>query len=151
MKKIITFAVTLLLAVSVVPSSARVIFDDDRPIDFKELPEAAKQFIDKHFSKDKVTVVILDDDIITKEYKVVFESGAKIEFDGSGEWEDIECRYDAVPKALVPAKIADYVKKHYPQAKITEIKREFNEWEIKLTGGLELTFNKAFKLVDIDD
>ena len=88
MKNIITFAVTLLLAVAVIPCSARAIFDNDRPIEFKELPDAAKQFINKHFSKDKVTTIILDDDIITKEYKVVFESGAKIEFDGSGKWED---------------------------------------------------------------
>ena len=151
MKNIITFAVTLLLAVAVIPCSARAIFDNDRPIEFKELPDAAKQFINKHFSKDKVTTIILDDDIITKEYKVVFESGAKIEFDGSGKWEDIECRYDAVPRALVPDKIADYVKKHYPTSKITELNRDHGEWEIKLTGGLELTFNKAFKLIDIDD
>ena len=151
MKKILTFAVTLLLVVAVTPCSARAIFDDDRPIEYKELPEAAKQFIDKHFSKDKVTSVILDEDLMSKEYKVIFESGAKVEFKGDGTWEDVKCRYDAVPRALGPDKIADYVKKHYPEAKITEINREHGEWEVKISGGLELTFNKAYKLIDIDD
>ena len=47
--------------------------------------------------------------------------------------------------------LAELVKKHYPEAKIIEINREHGEWEVKISGGLELTFNKAYKLIDIDD
>lgn len=151
MKKIFAFAVVMLLVVATTPCSAMSIFDDDRPIEYSELPNEAKQFISKNFAKETISHIILDEELMSKDYKVVFESGAKIEFDGNGKWEDVECRYDEVPKAIVPTKIADYVKKHYPTSKIVEINRDYGEWEVKLTGGLELTFNKSMKLIDIDD
>ena len=90
-------------------------------------------------------------DLINKEYTVVFLSGTKVEFDGNGEWKEVDCRYSQVPTAIIPEVIAAYVKEHYPNSKITELKREHSNWEAKITGGLELTFNNNFKLVDIDD
>ena len=47
--------------------------------------------------------------------------------------------------------IREYVATHYPKNQITELKRDHNEWEVKITGGFELTFNKDMHLVDIDD
>jgi hypothetical protein len=81
----------------------------------------------------------------------MLESGVKIEFDGDGQWNDVECRGGAVPAAIVPQKIADYVAKKYPANKIVEISRDHNDWEVKLNGGLELTFNRDYRLVDVDD
>lgn len=78
-------------------------------------------------------------------------SGVKIEFDGDGKWTEVDCRYTKVPEAIVPKKIADYVKANYPTSKIFEITKERNEWEVKITGGLELTFDSALNLIDIDD
>lgn len=127
------------------------IADDDRPIQYDELPAEAKSFVAEHFAKEEVSHVTVDNDIISKEYKLVFLSGAKVEFDGDGTWKEVDCRYSSVPEAIVPAAIATYVKEHYPNSKITELKREYSNWEAKITGGLELTFNNNFKLVDIDD
>lgn len=151
MKKITMLLVALFMFAATTPSWSSPIFDNDRPIEFNELPAQAQSFIKEYFSKDKVSYALIDEGIIIKEYKVIFESGAKVEFTGDGTWKDVECRYDAVPKNIVPAKIADYIKRHYPSNKITEISREYHEWEVKLSGGLELTFNKSFKIVDIDD
>ena len=89
--------------------------------------------------------------MISNEYDVIFTSGVKLEFKGDGEWENIKCRQGEVPAKLVPAQIADFVAKKYSAAKIIELKREHNEWEVKLNNGLELTFDKQFKLIDIDD
>ena len=52
---------------------------------------------------------------------------------------------------LIPSAIVDYVNEYYPESKIVELKHDYRGWEVKLTGGLELTFNDNFKLVDIDD
>ena len=93
----------------------------------------------------------LDNDILYKEYTVVFLSGTKLEFTGSGEWKEVDCRYSEVPSAIVPAAIAKYVKESHPNSKITELKHERNEWEAKITGGLELTFSSDFRLIEIDD
>ncbi|MBQ3172980.1 MAG: PepSY-like domain-containing protein [Alistipes sp.] len=125
--------------------------DDDRPIKYDELPAETKSFVSKHFAKEEVSHTSLDNDLINKEYTVVFLSGTKVEFDGNGEWKEVDCRYSQVPTAIIPEAIAAYVKEHYPNSKITELKREHSNWEAKITGGLELTFNNNFKLVDIDD
>ena len=147
MKKIMIFAASLLLTSGVAFGAN----DDDRPIRYDELPAAAQNFIAENFAKEQVSHMTFDDGLINDEYKVVFMSGTKLEFDGNGNWKELDCRYSAVPNNLVPTEIADYVKNNYPGNKITELKREHGEWEAKITGGLELTFDGSFKLVDIDD
>lgn len=147
MKKIMIFAASLLLTSGVAFGAT----DDDRPIRYDELPATAQSFIADNFAKEQVSHITLDDGIMNDEYKVVFVSGTKLEFDGNGNWKELDCRYTEVPNTLVPTQIADYVKSNYPGSKITELKREHGEWEAKITGGLELTFDQSFKLVDIDD
>lgn len=132
-------------------AAASYLTDDDRPIKYDELPAEAKSFVDKHFAKEEVSHVTLDNDLYSKEYTLVFLSGTKLEFNGDGAWKEVDCRYSHVPEAIVPTAIATYVKEHYPNSKITELKREHGHWEAKITGGLELTFNNNYKLVDIDD
>jgi hypothetical protein len=147
MKKIMIFA-AMLLSTSGIAFGAN---DDDQPIRYDELPAAAQNFIAENFAKEQVSHMTFDDGLINDEYKVVFMSGTKLEFDGNGNWKELDCRYTEVPNTLVPTQIADYVKSNYPGSKITELKREHGEWEAKITGGLELTFDQNFKLVDIDD
>ena len=60
-------------------------------------------------------------------------------------------RNAAVPNDLVPQAIAEYVKQSYPNREITEIKRNHTYTEVSLKGGLELTFNRNYQVVDIDD
>ena len=76
--------------------------------------------------------------------------GTKIEFSGDGNWKDVECRKSAVPTAIVPKQITEYVAKKYPDVKILKIDREEN-YDIELSNRLELTFDKKFRLIDIDD
>lgn len=151
MKKFLIITAAVILATTGAMAATCCVVDDDKPITFDELPAAAKAFVDKHFAKEQLSHATLDRGIIDDEYKVVFTSGTKLEFDGDGEWREVDCRYSNVPTAIVPNKIRDYVKAHYPNSKITELKREHGNWEAKLTGGLELTFNKEFKIIDIDD
>lgn len=134
------------------PTSANTILDrDERQIEFSELPNAAQNFIKKHFALEQPSFVLLDQGLVSNEYEVVFNSGLKLEFAGNGDWKEIKCHEGEVPAVLIPKKIADYVARRYPTAVIKQLKRERYEWEVKLSGGLELTFDKNFKLVDIDD
>ena len=63
----------------------------------------------------------------------------------------METRNGIVPNNLVPQAITEYVKKNYPNQEITDIKRNHYYTEVTLKRGLELTFNKHYKLVDVDD
>jgi predicted nucleotide-binding protein (sugar kinase/HSP70/actin superfamily) len=75
----------------------------------------------------------------------------KIEFNGDGEWKDVDCKFGAVPAAIIPKKIASYVEKNYPDAKIIKIDRDRRDYEVSLSNRLELTFDMKFNLVEIDD
>lgn len=152
MKKITLFLAAIMIFAISQPASANIVFDnDERQIEFSELPAKAQEFVKKNFPNEELSLVILDSGLISNEYDVIFTSGVKLEFKGDGEWENIKCRQGEVPAKLVPAQIADFVAKKYSAAKIIELKREHNEWEVKLNNGLELTFDKQFKLIDIDD
>lgn len=151
MKLFATIILSLILSATTLYATESRTFYDDKPIAYSELPAKAKEFIDKYFHKEKASHVSLDRDIISNEYNVVFASGIKIEFNGDGTWKEIDCRYSTVPHTLIPEKISAYVKERYPNSNITELKRERGNWEVKLTGGRELTFNKDMRLVEIDD
>ncbi len=125
---------------------------DDKPITFEQLPQQSQQFVKQYFADKTIALVKVDSDIIDKNYDLVFNNGDKLEFDKKGVWTSVECAGSAVPDAVVPAQILDYVKKNYPDATIRKIdKEDRGSYEVELSNNLGLKFNSSFKLVDIDD
>lgn len=151
MRIITTTLIAIMATASAAFATSLYIDNNDRPINFEELPAEAKSLISTHFQGEELSHIILDNDIVCRDYTVSFLSGTKLEFDGSGDWTEIDCGKAGVPQALIPQQIADYVKVHYPDRTITELKREHGHTEIKLSGGLELTFNSRYRIVDVDD
>ena len=125
--------------------------DNDKPISMSQLPATAQQIIKKHFSGKKVALAKMETGLFEKSYDVVFNNGEKVEFDRKGNWTEIDCKMSSVPAALIPAKIKQYVKSTYPGAKIIQIEVDASEYEVKLSNRLEVTFNKSFQVIDIDD
>lgn len=146
MKKLFFIAFALVFAFSTVKADER-----DRIITKEQLPAAAQQLIAKHFGELKISLVKEDRELVASNYEVVFADGTKLEFTRDGKWKEIDCRKNGVPAELVPQKINDFVANRYPEAKILQIDRDRNDYEVKLSNGLELTFDKKFNLVDIDD
>ncbi|MBR1552336.1 MAG: PepSY-like domain-containing protein [Muribaculaceae bacterium] len=137
----------LMMAMMVVGMSFAAKADDDRVITFQQLPAAAQAFHKAHFSKNVPLVVTMDWD----DYTIVYESGEKVEFDRNGEWKDIDCRMSVVPSVLVPEQIKAAVKTTFPAASIVKIDRNRRGYEVKLNNGMEVEFNRAFQVIDIDD
>ena len=145
MKKVISVLAISLLTLGVACARA------DRPIQVGELPKAAQTFLKTHFPNAKISFAKEDDEFLYKEYEVMLVDGTKIEFDSKGEWENVDCKYGAVPEAIVPLQIKDYIKANYPDAKVLQIDRDGRYYEVSLSSHLELTFDMKFNLVDIDD
>ena len=99
--------------------------DDDKPIQVTQMPQQAQQFIKQHFADSKVAL-------------------AKMES------EEVNCKYSAVPTAIIPATIQKYVTTNYPDAKILKIERDKKDYEVKLSNRTELKFDLKFNLIDID-
>lgn len=124
--------------------------DTDKPITVNELPAVAQTVISKNFGKHKVALAKVEVGLLERSYDVFFTNGDKIEFDRKGNWTEVACKQEGVPVALVPQEIKDYLKTSQPDVKVIKIERERNNFEVTLSNGIEYTFNKHFKVVDID-
>lgn len=125
--------------------------DNDKPIEVKDLPQKALIFMNKHFADIKVSYAKLEEDLWEKKYDVVMVNGQKMEFDKNGEWLEVDCKFSTVPEAIIPEDIKVYLKQQFPEQKIIKIERDKRGYEIKLSNKLEITFDKKFRAIDIDD
>ena len=144
MKHFLLFSFSLLLCVGVACASPA------KPISKEQLPAAAQQFLNDYFSSDEVTLAREDGNIMRREYEVTLDNGTYIEFSADGQWREVTSR-DALPSGIVPRSIETFVAKRYPSQVIYHIERGRREWEVGLSSGVELTFDRTYRLIDIDD
>lgn len=124
-----------------------VMADNDRVITFDQLPAQAQTLLKKHFA-DKVPLIVTVD---WDDYKVMYQSGEKVEFDKKGNWKEFECKTSAVPSALIPEQIKAKVKTTFPGATILKLDRDRRGYSVKLNNGMEIEFDKKFQVAEIDD
>lgn len=149
MKRFLKASIAALFCLFVV--SVNAVASNDKPIEVSQLPQTAQQVLKKDFSKMKVALAKMESGIFDTSYDIIFTNGDKVEFDRNGNWTELKCKYSQVPVRLIPAAINSYVKKNYSSAKVLEIERDRNEYDVKLSNGIELTFNKKFQVIDIDN
>lgn len=102
--------------------------------------------------EENPVLVIKTLDELAVTYKVVFADGTQVKFRRNGMWREIKSRSRAVPSAVVPAQIADYVARNFPGTFLVGIEHTCREWEVKLNNTIELTFDdKRFALKEYDD
>ena len=123
----------------------------DRVIEVTALPATAQQLLQKEFSGKTISFVKAERDGFSLDYDVVFSDGMAVEFDSRGEWREVNARQTEVPAGLVPQPIAQYVKQHYPETTIRHIERHRKGVEVDLSNGLEIEFDKQYRVRDIDD
>jgi hypothetical protein len=120
---------------------------DDRPFPVSNIPVSTTNFISQHFPGSQVSHAKKDG----KTYEVYLNDGKKIEFDNKWQWKEIDANFFAVPTALVPNQIQDYVARQHPNQKILKIEKDKKGYEVKLDSGLEIKFNQRFQAVKYDD
>ncbi len=147
MKKSVFF-LTLLICLMMQGVST---FAKDKIIPVSQLPAAATSFIQKKFPGQKISYAKIDTEIGKKKYEVRLDNGFELEFDKNGAWDKVDCGRTAVPADLVPASIAKYVKTSFPGTTIVKIDKERNGYEIELSNGLDVKFDRNGKMKKIDD
>lgn len=110
----------------------------------------AQQFLQEYFSDVEVTIALEDGSAMRREYDVTLADGTHIEFTSDGRCMEVESR-TALPRGIVPSSIETYVAKHYPTHSILRLEHNRREWEVSLSNGLEITFDRRFRVVSIDD
>lgn len=146
MKKIL-----LLLAVLIGTATA-TFARDTYAHDASALPKAAQAAIKNNF-KAKVSVVKIDKDFgRISEYDAVLIDGTEISFDADGNWKDIEVANNkSVPASMFPASISQYVKSAQKGQRIVGIEKERGGFDVQLSNGIEMKFDKKGQFVRYDD
>ena len=123
---------------------------NDKPIAVNALPVKAQTLLSNHFNNQKVMLATIESGVVSRSYDVVLQNGTKLEFDKKGNLTEIDCKQGIVPVELIPQAITNYLKDNYAGQSVKKIEINKNEYEVELTNGLDLTFNKHFQLIDID-
>jgi hypothetical protein len=120
--------------------------------DASALPKAVQTTIANNF-KSKVSLVKIDKDWgRISEYEVILTDGTEISFDKDGNWDNVEVNNTkSVPAAFVPKSIRAYVAKQQPGQRIVGIDRDRKGYDVELSNGIDLKFDKAGNFLRYDD
>lgn len=126
---------------------SNVAMADDTPIPVEQLPAAAKTFVQTNFKGKKIISAEKD----WNSYECRLDDGTKIEFNRKGTWKKVDRNMIALPAAIVPAAIQQYVSTNFPGTVITKIDKERYGYEIELSSDIDLKFNYQGVLIGMDD
>ena len=147
MKKILLTAALLFAGIT-----ASLADNNERPITLDKLPVAAQTFLKTHFADLTLAYAVEDPKLVGSEYEVIYTDRTEVDFRSNGEWSSVERKYEAVPASVVPAQIQEYVaKSNFPNQYIRKIERNKYTWEIELSNGLEIKFDRQFNVIGFDD
>lgn len=114
----------------------------ERAISFNKLPRKAQTFITDHFGALAISHIVKDKEVTHTDYEVHFTNGTNIDFRGNGTWKHIEVRgEEAVPTVILPESIVNYLAANHSGARVVEVERDRGEYELKISGGVELSFD----------
>ena len=120
---------------------------DDKPIPVEKLPAAAKTFVQNNFQGKTILFAAKD----WNTYECHLNDGTQIDFRKDGTWDKVDCNMAAVPVAIIPETIQNYVKANFPDTFITKIDKERHGYDVELSNNLELKFNQQGVLIGMDD
>ena len=143
--RILMIAICCMMSFNIVANAG-----NDKPINVNELPAKAQTLLSKHFKGQKVMLATIESGVVSRSYDVVLRNGTKLEFDKKGNLTEIDCKQSIVPSQLIPQPIKNYLKENYRGEAVRKIEWNKKEYEVELTNGIDLTFNKHFQLIDID-
>jgi hypothetical protein len=145
MKRVFIVLMTAFVFFSCESSNSRV-------LDFHQLPAKAQSFIKTHFADKEITLVFSDDDFIDRDYEVSFADGTKVDFNKNGEWTSVDMgKNGSVPADIMPANINSYVTARHPNSNVVDIDKDFFEYKVELSNGIEIVFEKDGDFKRYDD
>lgn len=130
-------------------------------IEANELDNNIITFVQNHFPDNAITLCFVEYETnrpssLVDEFNVILDNGTKLEFDRNSNLTSVEGKRDFVPVEILPKSIQNYITTYYPTKKIKSIsiertrKSKVIDYEVDFAHGLELTFNKNGKLINIE-
>lgn len=121
--------------------------------DKNELPQRSVDFIDEHFSSERIADIDVDDNWYnmsdSETYEVEFDNGTEIDFNKKGEITEIETEDRAsIPLTVFPESVRTKLEREYPNAEVVTWEKEKEGHEIELRDGTELWFDLSEEMRD---
>ena len=146
MKKFLAIITLIVLAIAPAIARDRVVRDES------VLPAEAKTLIKKHFPNVKINHIKIDDHTFGgSDYDVILNNGTELDFNSKGALEEIDCGMDAVPAGLILKPISEYVANNFSGHKIVSLSIDRSKYEVELSNGVDLEFDRAGRFLRIDD
>lgn len=121
--------------------------DHDQLIAFAQLPAPAQTLVRQYFDEAAVSFCMMDREWFGKEYKVQFNDGTELKFEGDGSLHKVDCQFRAVPDGLVPETVRQQVAGLAPNTVIVEWGKDDRGWKAELSNKLEIKFNKNLQVI----
>lgn len=125
--------------------------DDEKKIDFGDLPSEARSFIENYFPSADILSIVQEKEDGRKEYQVKLSNGTDMEFDEDGEWTNIECYFSPLPTGILPANVITKVEELHPEAYINGVEKELGGYVVEVTDAdgidWDMRFNAQFEYV----
>lgn len=144
-KKKVLFLLVLIATITQSACAGDVITQDAM-----QLPLTARNFINRYFTKPHISHIKIEHEFLQTKYEVLLTDRTEIDFDGNGNWLEVDCKRNAVPVALVPEYVKLYMQTNFPHEIITKIEKKRGV-EVELGNDLSLKFNRKGRLIEIDD
>jgi hypothetical protein len=113
---------------------------DDQRIDIANTPVEIETYVDTYFPGSAIINVRQDVDDNEVVFEVLLEGDIQLEFDEAKQIMEIESA-TALPEAVIPVGIRDYVYSNYADRAVTDWELENGEQAIELDNELELVFD----------
>lgn len=126
--------------------------DDVISRNVKDLPEKAQTTLSKHFPGIKVQFITIDKELFEPTtYEARLANGTEVKFNHKGEWIEVDAKRTKVPAVFIPASIKKQATDMFPEAFIKKIEKDNRGYEVELSNGIDMKFDKKFKLRKMDD
>lgn len=114
--------------------------DDEKTIGYDELPGTARTFIERYFPGQGIAHVQREKDDGGRQYEVTLDDGTELQFDGSGNWYEVDCKFSVLPSGILPETIDGHLAANYPNVTAYKAERQVGGYEVSVGGGLELIY-----------
>ena len=115
-----------------------------------ELPQQSTNFIEEHFSSDRIAEVDVDNSWYnvsdSETYEVRFENGIELDFNSDGEITEIESENgEPIPNSVLPESVRSEIEHKSPNARIVNWEKDDDGHEVELDDGKEYDFDRKEK------
>lgn len=125
---------------------------DESQVAYQDLPQKAKDFLNKFYSTFEVVKITLDTESDVSVYQVDLENGNEVVFNMEGEWQQLVAPYmESIPGGIIPENMATYLETYYSGYGINEINRTGYGYNVTLIGGLRLRFGPEGDFIAVED